>query len=681
MSQPGRGAVSTVAGEPGVSDDWPEVVRTAFLLTADHGAAEELAAAAFVQQRRRRSARSPVDARLLVLRIAVSLAWQLRARSRRRPDADDPFLAAYLGLSARERALLVLRIGDGLDGPAAATVLRLRPKEARTSIVTALDTLVAALPAVAGRLTAARSGPAAAAELDLGELTPSDGGDDRAGGDPLVGHPVVPRLAALFAELSAAPPVVADPARRVEVAVAHTRRRRNWLVVAVAGLVVAAAGGIALEKRHAADLAEQQQAARRLAAAAALNPVVQSSDVATWPTRGSLAGRADLLAQVREVAGKGNEDAVLAVPFLGEVDGLNVALAVVTGLDDGAQPTRRLVALAGSGTRTVSSWESYEGQLDPDGPNDLPVPVLSAALGGRDGLVRSVVVTVSREVSLAVSPRPQIDAAGIPTRRYTAVALSNGVGTLTWQGVAPVTIVRVQYAGSAPSFTTPSITRWPDDSDEKPYRQVLATSCRGARFEGLRLNLDNAASSAAVRIGVDVDQVAQVVAVGCRRAANHTAMIVAVRLVDGTALQTTVEEITNADGVVGMPGPQVRAVPRGREVTYPRVLHLSDDDTSRADPRTVVFAAPRGATAELVRGSGGAARVLARAPLAADGVGVGTATARLGDLLTDDEGSLFVVVRDAAGRELERVPAPAGHAVEPKELDGPVDRPGFPHRK
>jgi len=38
--------------------------------------------------------------------------------------------------------------------------------------------------------------------------------------------------------------------------------------------------------------------------------------------------------------------------------------------------------------------------------------VLSAALGGRDGLVRSVVVTVSREVSLAVSPRPQIDAAG-----------------------------------------------------------------------------------------------------------------------------------------------------------------------------------------------------------------------------------------------------------------------------
>jgi hypothetical protein len=692
MSVPGGGAVTQETAASGASASWPEVVRTAYLLTMDHGTAEELAAAAFVQQRRRRLPPSPDVVRQLVLTLPSSLARQLVARTRRRPDPGDPFVAAYLGLSARQRALLVVRLDDGLDGPAAAAMLGLRPAQARELTAAALDTLRAAPPVVAagpsqvgGDSTDRRLDPPAADELDLGELTPSD---REPPADPLPGDPVVPRLAAVFAELSAAPPVVADPARRVDEAAALARRRRARLaVVAVCLVAIVAGSGALLGKRRADDLAQQERAERRRAAEAALNPVVQGGDVATWPTRGSLAGRGDLVAQVRAAAQREDAGVVLGVPFMGEVAGLDVALAITEGSDGNGRPERRLVALFGPRSQPVSSWQRTVDALDADGPEDLPVPVLSAALSGEDGQIRTVVVTVSSGVSFAVSPRLRIDPDGVPTRRYTTVPLRNGVGTMSWRGALQGAMTRVQYRDQSPSFGHTSLAWWPEDPPTDLRGKVRdAASCRGAPFTGLRLNADDAGRNAAAMVGLWADEVAQVQVVGCRRVGKHVVMILGVRAVDGTALQTSLEEVHDGGGSMSSSGGIV-AVPRNREATHPLYVRLMDPDQSSGfDRRTVVFAAPGGATAELVREPvEGAGRVLVKARLGADGLGVGRAAAPLDDLLETDQGPLFVVVRDAAGRQLERVPAPGGDDLEPETLDGPVDPPAdgpaFPHRR
>ena len=663
-----RGTVAATGSEPCEGDAWAEVVRTAYLLTADHGASEELAAAALVRQRRRRSAGAPVDARRLVLRLACSLPWQVRRRSHGRSDPGDPFLAAYLGLSMRERALLLLRVGDGLDAPAAAATLGLRPRQARDVTVAALDALGTALPD----------------ELDLGELTPSDGGDDRAGGDRLAGHPVVPRLAALFAELSAAPPVVSDPARRVEEAAARARRRRNRLVVVAAGLVVAVVGaGLALEKRHAADLAEQQQAARRLAAEAALNPVVRSTDVTTWPTRGSLAGRTDLVAQVRAAAQGGDGGVVLAVPFVGDVAGLDVALAVVEGSDDSGRPARRLVALFGPGTQPVGAWERAENELVPDLPdaNDLPVPVLTAALHARDDTLRIVVVTVTDGVSAAFSQRPRIEPQGFATRRFTAVPLRGGVGTVVSRGPLTAATLRLRWGNGPPVIRSPHLTSTDGPASQEPLAVEVAASCRGSAFANLRLNVDAIARNAAEEAGRSPQEIAQVLAVACRRVGRHTVMFTALRLTDGTALQTTQEDIREQSGH-SFVGAAVHPVPWGRGATFPRYhrLHADADPPDSVVARTVLFCAPGGATAELVRRTvGGASAMIVKVPLAPDGVGVGLSRRPLDEaLVTDDpvDGPLndqvLLVVRDRAGRELE-TQRPVGVDPLGYELDGPVD--------
>jgi hypothetical protein len=474
----------------------------------------------------------------------------------------------------------------------------------------------------------------------------------------------------------------------VDEAAARARRRRNRLAVVAAGLVLAVAGsGALLGKRHADELADQARAERRRAAEAALNPVVASSDVTTWPTRGDLAGRADLLAQVRTVAA--DDGTVLAVPFLGQVGGRGLALAVTSGTEDDGRPAQRLVALVGPVTRPVRSWERTRDALDPDGPDDLPVPVLSATVASGDGRVSAVVVTVSRGVSFAVSPGPRVDADGVPTRRYTGVLLRNGVGTTTWPGVPAGALMRVQYGDGPPSFGGTSLVHEQQEPPVRVRRQVLAGSCRGARFEVLRSRLHLVARDSAAQLGLGAGQVAQVQAVGCRRVADRAVAVVGVRMVDGTALQTVPQEI-RYDGGVAYPGADVRAVPRGREATYPSVVALYDDDgLSSALGRNVLFCAPGGATAELVRSSvGSPGNVLAEAPLGPDGVGVGTATAPLADLLRDEQDPLFVVVRDAGGVILERLPVPTGHRLEPESPHGPVDGPGapgapgaFPHRR
>src|SRR4051812_2090362 len=99
-------------GDAASPDGWGDLLRTAYLLTADHGLAEELAVAALVRAGRRpwwSRWRPAPDARRLVLTLPASPPWRARGRrTRPAPEREDPFLRAYRSLPARGRALLVL---------------------------------------------------------------------------------------------------------------------------------------------------------------------------------------------------------------------------------------------------------------------------------------------------------------------------------------------------------------------------------------------------------------------------------------------------------------------------------------------------------------------------------------------------------------------------------------------
>jgi hypothetical protein len=242
-------------------------------------------------------------------------------------------------------------------------------------------------------------------------------------------------------------------------------------------------------------------------------------------------------------------------------------------------------------------------------------------------------------------------------------------------------MIRSQYLRGSPWFDPVWVNEWQEDRSARPVRSAVAASCRGTAFRWARNNLDDMARDVAGQVGGTSDEVALAQAVGCRRVADRYVMIVGVRLADGTALQTALEE-KRGDGESSFSTVGARSVPRGREASYPRVVRLGDEDAPDVVRRAVLFAAPGGATAELVSGP---STVLARARLGADGIGVGTAAGPLNELLERDQGLVSVVVRDAAGKLLERVPVPAGHETEPEDPEGPVDPPvdgpAFPHRK
>jgi hypothetical protein len=674
--------VSDPAGEhpEEVAGAWPAAIRTAHALTADAAGAEELAVAALV----RRGPSAVGDGRRLVLREASSPRRWLRS-DRRPATAGDPFLQAWLRLPLRDRALLALRVGDGLDGPAAAAALGRRPERAAVAVAQALDALGAALAPVAttgtgtGRRQAWRGEEAA--ELDLGELTlatqdgpapdgwrdptPQDADDALSPDDPVVGT-----LAAVLRELADTAPELPDPRARVAAAAATRRRRRvrSTAVAAVLALVLVPSG-VVVARRHAAAVDEQRRVERQRVLDAVLHPVVTSTDADTWPTRGNLAQRADLLAQVRaQVVDADGGTTVRSVPFLGEVGGRGVAL-VVSG-PPGVIGGETLYALEGDLAQPVSVWQTLGQPFDQSVFSDNGVPLLSVALPTPGGRAVAVVVTLSSGVSVAFSPRPEIDAQGALSRRYTTVPLTDGTAGWVWKAPADAALLRVRRGAAAPVFGPPEVL-WPGPRTrvELPHRE--AASCEGRAYEELRPNLDEAAVRAAATAGRGPDEIAEVRSVGCARAGGHLVMFVAARLTDGTALQTQIEAFVEGDEIT-FTGATTSSVPRGRAATYPRATTFEEVGGDPGLSRTVMFCAPGGATAELTAASG---TVLARARLAPDGTGVAQADRPASTLLAAEP---VVVVRDARGHVRERVPFKPPNVVEESALEGPVQAAATP---
>jgi hypothetical protein len=232
--------------------------------------------------------------------------------------------------------------------------------------------------------------------------------------------------------------------------------------------------------------------------------------------------------------------------------------------------------------------------------------------------------------------------------------------------------LRLQWGDAPPVIRDPQLMNWQVPASPEPIGGSVAASCQGARFANLRLNLDNIGRNAASAAGRAPDDIAQLRAVGCRLVGDHAVMFTSVGLTDGTALQT-VQEGVGQGNPDAFPGAEVYPVPRGREVTFPRHHRPTwVGDRDRVVDRTVLFCAPGGATAELVRRfADGATTVLAKAQLGKDGIGVATALHRI-DATTGGSVQLSVVVRNGAGQEIETAPV-GGDDPMGRQLDGPVD--------
>jgi len=133
---------------------YPGAVRLAWMLTHDHGAAEDVVQDAFLRLRPRLAA---IEHRTGYLRTAIVNGCRDRARSAGRADAglrrlrlaaevsstDRPaeLLDAVAGLSYQQRAVLVLRYWADLPEGEIAEIVGVRPATVRSTIARALARL------------------------------------------------------------------------------------------------------------------------------------------------------------------------------------------------------------------------------------------------------------------------------------------------------------------------------------------------------------------------------------------------------------------------------------------------------------------------------------------------------------------------------------------------------------
>ncbi len=378
------------------------LLRTAFLLTGDRGAAEDLVVSALARASRRWGRRDGDPGaelrRLLVARfLRRRRPWQGEQLVGELPgttDGLDALWDALDGLPPRARAVLVLRIAEGLSEDATAEVVGGTPATVR------LD---------------ADRGLAAVRRVLPGRGAPPAGGPDADVRDAL--H----RLAA-----RAGPPRGVDTA---EAAIDLARRRLRSRAATAAGVLVAA-----LVVVTAPALVPDAVPAPEPTAAG--QPTPQAASAADLPTRGSLAGDEEFLAGVR------------ALPW-----------TTAPGGDDGPPRADRRVVFAGDlpgGRRWVLVAASDGGQLlhtwfgGPAGAAPAELDLLAAP--ERTGRVTTFALldTAGAGPLLVVVPRPGDGA------RYSPGSVRLGDGTLgrTWtelaetDGVLVAEVPEPVYVGS-----------------------------------------------------------------------------------------------------------------------------------------------------------------------------------------------------------------------------------------
>jgi DNA-directed RNA polymerase specialized sigma24 family protein len=629
-----------------VAAEWRDLVRIAYLLTGHRGDAEELAAAALT----RRPGGCADLARRRLVRHATS-RWQRWVRrvhrftARRPPVSSEPLPAEFLAclqLPVRERVALVLRYGVGCSEAEVGAALAAEPGEVGRLTARALTRLRTAL---AGR----EYDVAGVLALDLGEH--GHGGDSGRLGDGE--EPLVGRLQAALGAAAARVrlPDGDEPGAGAGVGRALRRARQHELV---GGLVTAAAVAVTV------------------LLAVALVPVVPRAvgaggsapddDATIWPTRGSLAGRGDLVAQVRAVVG--GRQPVIAVPFLGEVAGLGVALAVTQGGRD-----QEVRVLYGPTTAPVAGWSREDGARLATG---RPA-VLTVAIDDGTGLVHLLALTTTTGwLRLAWSPTAVMDADGFLRRRYTEFALHDGVGVASAPGDLASFAMRVWRTTGTPGITIAPFTITARPRTSAPFGAVSGVRAPSCRSSPLPLTLDRALGTLVSQGHLARADIQHVDLPWCRSEGAHDRMLVAITDAHGSAVQALV------DGTkTGMGGywwsMRSRPAPAGRAATYPFTVVADDEDViPDRGPLRILVSAPAAAVAE-IREPGRQAP-LAVARLDDEGYGIGVIAAENRHVYLRPDPGLRLVLLNGAGREIEQVAARLDHDDDPwgEHLDGPV---------
>ena len=452
-------------------------------------------------------------------------------------------------------------------------------------------------------------------------------------------------LRAAFADATADLTPTPNPWLRTKQAVARSRARRR--AGALAGVAVAAV--VAL-------VAVVHPPVRREAQPA--GPRVTASDISGWPTRGNLAGRADLLAAVSAKVADG-QLRVVAVPYLGTIDDVTAALVLADDVSGAAGPGRHVVLVYGRQSRPVDVWRTEESFLPPES-----VPVLTATFFDGGEWSRGIAVTLSQGVRLAWSPRPFADSSGQTVRTFVPLTLDNGVGTWRTRWKAGLVTVRADWSGRR-AVLKPQI-QGVDEEDVAGNTRALAPEpapacANDAGYAELaQAGLPNAWGQSAVRRSA----VTKVRLIWCGRVGTERAVLTGVTTNDGTDFQVLSEDTVEG----GRHDLTVSAwpVPRGRGLDYPMARQLLVDEKNPGARATVTVVAPQGVMVELQDADGPFSA--GQRKLTADGFArfalAPTDSARWSVTRPAD-----LVVLDVHGGELDRVRTP-GHDPWGDAIDG-----------
>jgi hypothetical protein len=431
------------------------------------------------------------------------------------------------------------------------------------------------------------------------------------------------------------------------VARSQARRRAGALAVVAAAAAVVVLVVATPQTRHEAEPAR---------------PRVMSGDISTWPTRGNLAGRADLRAAIVATVQSGGGPRVLSVPFLGTIDDVTAAVVVGVpndGTGSGSGGRQQLVLLHGRQSLPVERWSAQSSIVEPSDRR-----VLTAVFYDGGEWSRGVALTASSDVRVAWSPRPFLDASGGVRRSYVPLALEHGVGTWRTRWKAGLVTVRAEWAGRR-AVVRPDVEAVAEDL--APVRGQgrfdLAPSCQDGRFAELARY---AVQGTYRETGVRSSSVTAIRQIWCGRIGAERATLVGVVTSDGTDVQVLAEEVE-------FNGRWERTthqwpVPPGRGGDFPMVRELRaewDGGGRGGDRVTVTAVAPGHDLAELRDAAGSLAglRVVQTS---------GLVRFELDPVATRRwrSGRADLVLLDVHGSERGRVHAPAGDPWG-LQLDGP----------
>jgi hypothetical protein len=451
-------------------------------------------------------------------------------------------------------------------------------------------------------------------------------------------------LRAAFHQGTADLPHTSDPWTRTTRGIARHRARRRGVVAVLTVVALLGVGAtVAPWDMPPPQPAEQDRRG--------MGPVVTDQEFSRWPTRGDLSDDAAFLDHVREFASTRGE--VLGIPYAGTLDDHGLVLVLVREHGTNGPDAGTTLAFRGHPRAPLEKWiqsgeveHMYDGLAMVYSDHHEPGPVL--------------VLTRSRGVTVSFSASPIFLRSGAVERSYLPLEMANGVGVVRTVPPAGAALA-VRADETEPVHTELSGASASDSSDRERWKAVAAApSCAGVvTEEELFEEVRGVASVVLEQLGNAV-----VTPVWCRPMQGGAKVMLAVETPAGPSFQYS--GIVNRDGnALGVGGGGTVPVPWGRARDYPAAYVDSEPDETRDDNARVpvVVSAPGRASVDLVAGGG---VVLGTVRLDGDGYALWSMPRQhLARFWGDDT---MIVVKDVAGKVVERVPANRPERRDPTGL-------------